>query len=74
MHTDNNLVEIICTPLSQGNDIFDWSKVNLEHIAVESHLSHIRRKVANTHIRHTLPDFCLFVWEWPTTRSNMRKH
>ena len=29
----------------------------MEHIAVKSHFAHIDRKITDTHIRHTLPDF-----------------
>ncbi len=33
----------------------------MEHIAVKSHFAHIDRKITDTHIRHTLPDFYLFI-------------
>lgn len=39
----------------------------MEYITVESHFPHIDRKVADAHIRHTLPDFCLFILGQPDT-------
>ena len=64
---DSNLIEIICAPPLQRDDFFDRSEVNMKYIAVKSHFPHIGRKVADAHICHTFPDFCLFILGQPDT-------
>ena len=64
---DSYLIEVIRTTPLQRNDLLNGRKVNMKYVAIERHFPHIGRKVADSNIRHALPDFCLFVRGQPDT-------
>lgn len=51
---DRHLVEIVCTTPLQGNKLPHGGKIDVEHIAIERHLPHIRAHVADARLGHAL--------------------